>query len=161
MNSEYVEWHFSVFASQYNALESRFLFLARKYPDSFHTHEDVKFFKRVRTAMDTCLGCPDAKEYVMGDMLAGQRHGGAFLGKGYGHWRRIKNDMPPRYRLFFVFSSKERTVIYSWLNDSRSLRRDGHKNDVYAVFARLVASGKIPNLYRDLKAVSQNSADNH
>lgn len=148
------ERHFALFARRYAQLEDRLLYLAQKDPEGYVRHEEVKFFKRVRNAMNVCLEDPSRKEYEMGDLLARQQHNGKSLGKGHGHWRRIKKDMPSRYRLFFVFSLAACEVIFAWLNDEDSLRRAGHKKDVYAVFARLVASGKIPGLYSALKKES-------
>ncbi|MDR1380587.1 MAG: type II toxin-antitoxin system YhaV family toxin [Tannerella sp.] len=154
MTGNYTEWHFTLFSEQYKILENRLFFLASEFPDTFHTHEDVKFFKRIRTSMDKCLEYPEANEYALGDTLARQKYDGKLLGKNYSNWRRIKNNMPPRYRLFFVFSSGERIVIFSWLNDGSSLRREGHKSDVYAVFAKLIAGGKIPSLFSALQQES-------
>ena len=52
------------------------------------------------------------------------------------HWFRVKKQgLLPRYRLFFQFRSEApKTIIYAWLNDERTLRKAGDKNDVYAVF---------------------------
>jgi toxin YhaV len=104
--------------------------------------------------MDACLDDPGHSRYFCGRTLARQRYDDKQLGKGFAHWRRIKNDMPDRYRLFFQFSDAEMVVIFAWLNDQWCVRRNGDFNDVYAVFARLLAGGKIPNQFTELLAQS-------
>ena len=59
-------------------------------------------------------------------------------------FRRAKNlGMPPRYRLFWVFSERHRTIVFLYLNDETTLRKEGSSSDPYAVFSRLVARGEI------------------
>ena len=160
MTSPYTEWHFHLFAAQYGRMITRLLVLLQENPDSFAAHPEAKFFKKVRTRMDTALGEPGAKEYEIGNTLENQCYDGKKLGKGYSGWRRIKNGMPDRYRLFFQFSSPSHELVFAWLNDERSIRRAGHKNDVYAVFARLLASGTIPTEYRLLREQSSSPSPN-
>jgi toxin YhaV len=65
-----------------------------------------------------------------------------------------KQGMLPRYRLFFQFrSDAPKTIIYAWLNDEGSIRKDGDKHDVYAVFTAMLKSGRMPNSYAELIAI--------
>jgi toxin YhaV len=61
-----------------------------------------------------------------------------------------KNNLPPRYRLFFQFRSDAKTIIYAWLNDEATLRKEGAKTDVYAVFESMLAKGKPPTTWDEL-----------
>lgn len=62
--------------------------------------------------------------------------------------------MLPRYRLFFQFRSEApKTIIYAWLNDERTLRKAGDKNDVYAVFTTMLKNAKMPNSFAELMAM--------
>ena len=59
-------------------------------------------------------------------------------------FRRAKgHGLPQRYRLFWVFSEGNKTIIFLYLNDEETLRKEGARSDPYAVFARLVARGEI------------------
>ena len=40
--------------------------------------------------------------------------------------------------------------MLTWLNDESSIRRDGHKKDVYEVFKKMLNSNVIPNSYNEL-----------
>ena len=100
--------------------------------------------------MDACLTEPGHARYSCGSTLAKQRYKGKPLGKGYSHWRRIKNDMPDRYRLFFQYSGAEMHVIFAWLNDEHHIRKSGDPNDVYTTFARFLANREIPNFLLEL-----------
>jgi len=153
------EFHYSLFREQYVYRQMRFLHLLQEDRERNKQHPDVKFFIKLRKAMDTCLDEPGHARYYCGNTIAEQRYAGKQLGRGYAHWRRIKNDMPDRYRLFFQFSNRGRLVIFTWLNEPQDIRRDGSTNDVYAVFARLLAGGKIPNLFSDLLPQSSSMSD--
>jgi toxin YhaV len=159
MTKPYEEFHYSCFSAQYSYKQLRFVHLLKEDKERNKQHPEVKFFIKLRKAMDTCLGEPGHTRYYCGNTLAKQRYDDKQLGKGYTHWRRIKNDMPDRYRLFFQFSDCGMLVIFAWLNEHHDIRRDGAPNDVYAVFARLLAGGKIPNLFSDLMAQSTSISD--
>lgn len=79
---------------------------------------------------------------------------GKTLGKKHTVWRRVKRGLPPRYRLFFRFYSKEKRIIFVWLNDEGSIRKKGDKHDVYTVFKKMLDKGEIPQGYKDLIAES-------
>ena len=97
--------------------------------EEFAQHPDVKFAARIRKATKEIIPeNPDKKEY--------QLHGNL---KKY---RRYKQGLQ-RYRLFFVFSTKPPIILYLYLNDKSSLRKDGSKNDPYNVFSKFVEKKQI------------------
>ena len=86
---------------------------------------------------------------------------GNTLGKKFRHWKRAKKEMPPRYRVFFQFNSKNSSIILAWLNDEKSMRRDGHKNDVYNVFKKMLVNKTMPNTYDELIKNADEVCDNY
>lgn len=92
--------------------------------EEFSKHPDVKFAVRVRKAAKQIIPeDPDKKEY--------QLHGDL---KKY---RRYKQGLQ-RYRLFFAFATKPPIILYLYLNDKSSHRKEGSKNDPYNVFSKFV-----------------------
>lgn len=81
---------------------------------------------------------PQNKEYQQGDTL----------GKKYKHWFRVKFFQ--RYRLFYRFSVKHKTIIIGWVNDTDTLRTYGAKNDAYNIFAKMLKKGNPPGNWDDL-----------
>jgi toxin YhaV len=41
-------------------------------------------------------------------------------------------------------------VIYVWLNDEDSLRKEGSRTDVYQVFKRMLERGEVPSSLEEL-----------
>ncbi|MCH9628015.1 MAG: Ribonuclease toxin YhaV [Chlamydiales bacterium] len=104
--------------------------------EAFAQHPDVKFAARLRdAAFHTIPKDPNRKDY--------QLHGDL---KKY---RRYKQGLQ-RYRLFFTFSSKPPVILYLYINDKNSLRKEGDKNDPYKIFAKLVNQGKVSHDPNDL-----------
>lgn len=77
---------------------------------------------------------------------------GNTLGKGYRHWRCAR--IGRRFRLFFRYDSKEKVIVYAWMNDEHTLRSSGSKTDPYAVFARMLSQGNPPDDWTSLIAGS-------
>ena len=76
---------------------------------------------------------------------------GHTLGKQNGNWRRVKKGLPQRYRLFFMFATNPlQVVIYAWLNDEDTLRKEGSRTDVYEVFKRMLERGEVPSSIDEL-----------
>lgn len=69
------------------------------------------------------------------------RQGGT-LGFAYTGWFRAKFHQ--RFRLFFRFDSKRKAIVYAWVNSDGGLRKEGDRNDPYAVFRRMLERGKPP-----------------
>lgn len=97
--------------------------------EEFLQHPDVKFAERLRKATKEIIPeDPNKKEYQLRDELK--------------KYRRYKQGLQ-RYRLFFAFSVHHPTIIYLYINDKSSLRKDGDKNDPYAIFTKLVKQKKV------------------
>ena len=118
--------------------------LIKDDPTGFHHHPQYKFFEGVVGNIMVTVPANPANPIF---------RQGSTLGRKYQHWFRVKkHNLPPRYRLFFQFrSAAPKTIIYAWLNDEGSVRREGSKRDVYAVFSAMLDGGRMPNNYTDLE----------
>ncbi|MEX3776197.1 type II toxin-antitoxin system YhaV family toxin [Pseudomonas sp. MYb118] len=116
--------------------------LADEHPDRFHQHPHYKLLEKVDFSILVRVPAnPAASEYLQGNTL----------GKDCRHWRRVKSGLPNRYRLFFQFvGDAPKRIVYAWLNDVTTLRKDGARTDVYAVFKSLLKSGQMPSTFADL-----------
>ncbi len=63
------------------------------------------------------------REIVLRDPNAAEFRQGNTLGTDNRHWLRAKFHQ--RYRLFYRFSSKEKVIVYAWVNDENTLRKAG------------------------------------
>ncbi|MBI3980196.1 MAG: type II toxin-antitoxin system YhaV family toxin [Chloroflexi bacterium] len=99
-----------VFADRYRTLIARVTELCEELPPEEHRqHRTVKLLAQVtRLIRETIPANPDAPEFRLKQDLGKFRRA-----KGYG--------LPPRYRLFFVFSSRLRVIIFLYLNDDTTL----------------------------------------
>lgn len=98
-------------------------------------HPDVKLYVAVVDAIKQVRQNPAEKIYQLGNTLTDVHR----------DWRRVKEGLPPRYRLFFKFFSKQQEVYFVWLNDETTLRKAGAKTDVYKSFLRLLQSNTVPS----------------
>lgn len=92
------------------------------------------------------------REIIPRDPNAAEFRQGNTLGADNRHWFRAK--FHERYRLFYRFSSKEKVIVYAWVNDEGTLRKAGSKTDPYAVFRAMLDSGNPPGTMAELLAVS-------
>ncbi len=100
-------------------------------PEELNHHPSVKLAAQVHRLMtDIVPGDPDHPDFRLTGSLRRFRRA-----KGHG--------LPPRYRLFWTYSQAQRVIIFLYLNDERSLRKEGAKSDPYAVFRRMVERGDI------------------
>jgi toxin YhaV len=120
------------FAQRYDELRRE----ARRLQDAlseqaYRTHPTVKLAAAVhRLVTQVVPQDPNRPEFQLKGDLA--------------QYRRAKqHGLPPRYRLFWVFSSSERVIIFLYLNDETTLRKEGDQNDPYEIFARMVRRGEI------------------
>jgi toxin YhaV len=103
-------------------------------PDNFHQNANVKLLAALaKLILDVIPADPSRVEFRQGNTL----------GSEYRHWFRAK--FLGRFRLFFRYDSRARLIIYAWVNDERTLRQSGGKNDPYEVFKRMLKSGDPPN----------------
>ena len=101
---------------------------------NFRSDANVEPFPRLGELMQEMIpGDPSRREYRQGYTLA----------EAYRHWFRVK--FFGRFRLFFRYDSRSRIIVYTRVDDERSLRQRGGKSDPYEVFRRMLASGNPPN----------------
>lgn len=128
-------YYFKLFADRLTQLENDVSQLAQHQPQNYKSHPKTKLLKAVFDSITQDVPAdPGHEKFRLGKTL-----------ESYTNWRRVKRGLPPRYRLFFKFTSTRRKIIYAWLNDESTLRKDGDKNDVYEVFKRLLRRGEVPD----------------
>lgn len=121
-----------VFGDRYAALRDEARELKKRLgPEEWRQHPVVKLAAGVRRmVMEVVLQNPLAPAFrLRGDLAAFCRASGLAL--------------PPRYRLCWVASPSTHTVIFLYLNDETTLRKEGAKTDPYEVFRGLVRRGEI------------------
>ena len=92
------------------------------------------------------------REIIPRDPNAAELRQGNTLGADNRHWFRAK--FHERYRLFYRFSSKDKVIVYAWVNDENTLRKAGSKTDRYSVFRAMLDAGNPPGTMAELLAVS-------
>ena len=120
------------FLSAYGDLSARARRLKSELSEQkYAQHADVKLFLTVRAlTRDVIPGDPHRSDYR--------------LGGGLSKFRRTKgHGLPRRHRLFWVFSDQLKVIIFLYLNDSGSLRKEGARSDPYRLFATMVSRTEI------------------
>ena len=135
---------FQPFAERLAALKKEVERLRAKDPDGYHRHPTTVLLASAYKAITEAVpASPDHPQFRVGHTPGPQ----------YAHWRRVKRGLPPRYRLFYRFSSKPvRVIVYAWLNDEAPLRKAGARTDVYTAFQRMLARGEVPS---DIDALTE------
>ena len=118
------------------AFDTRWLTLLRKVTDQRKAKpgappastESVLLAALVRVIRDLIARDPNAPAFRLRNDLAA--------------WRRVR--FLGRLRLFYRFSSRHRIVVLTWLNDDKTLRKEGASTDPYTVFAAMLARGEVP-----------------
>ena len=129
----------ALFADQLRSLTKAVEELAKSAPESFQTHPKTKLLNAIRRfILETIPANPNAPEFRQGNTL----------GEDNRQWFRAK--FHERFRLFFRFSSKDKVIVYVWVNDEATLRKRGAATDVYEVFKRMLGSGYPPKSLDDL-----------
>lgn len=129
-------YYFHLFKTRMDTLQQKVERIAQNDPERLEHHKTAKLLKAViENVYKQIPAAPEHKQYRLGKTS----------GKEYTAWRRVKNrGLPPRYRLFFKFSSTNKAIIYARLNDVHSLRKEGAKTDVYEVFKKMLQRGEVP-----------------
>ena len=134
-------YYFRIFETQLIGLKERVIKLKAKDPDSYKKHKSTKLLASVyQVILDDVPTNPSDSKFLLGNTL----------GKGYRHWKRVKKGLPNRYRLFFRYENKQKVIIYVWMNDQGTLRKEGSKTDVYTVFEKMLTKGMVPDSIDDL-----------
>ena len=93
-------------------------------------------------------------ERIPRDPLAAIYRQGNTLGKTHRHWFRAKFG-GNRFRLFYRCDSAAKVIVYAWVNDRDTLRKEGAASDPYAVFAAMLARGNPPDGWPALLAAAR------
>lgn len=129
------------FRRTWAALRREVADLAAKDPEAYKRHPTTIFLRDVRDIiLAEVPSDPGSDRYQQGNKL----------GSKYRHWRRVK--FRGRFRLFFRYSSAQRAIIYVWLNDPNTLRKEGGRTDPYWVFRSMLDRHKPPTDWADLMA---------
>lgn len=133
-------YQYKLFTVQLNKLTAEVEKLAQSQPDTYKEHTRTKRLARIKKLM---------LEEIPSDPGHENWNQGNTLGSEYRRWKRAKFGQN-RFRLFFRYDSSRKVIIYAWVNDEKSLRKAGDKNDPYAIFKRGLQKGDPPD---DLNAL--------
>jgi toxin YhaV len=132
-------FQYPLFESQLKKLTEAVEQLSISQPDTYRAHPKTKLLATIHQYITESIPRdPNAPEFRQGDTL----------GPDNRHWFCAKFHQ--RYRLFFRFSTKDRVIVYVWVNDEFTLRKAGSRTDVYAVFKSMLKSGDPPRTLDDL-----------
>jgi toxin YhaV len=113
-----------------------------KDPKGWASAANAKVLAAVRSLIfETVPEDPTRSEYRQGSTLGAARK----------HWFRVKFGNG-RFRLFFRYSTTHKIIVYGWLNDEGTLRKEGARSDAYAVFRRMLEAGHPPDDWNELVA---------
>ncbi len=130
-----------LFSGQLLRLVEQVEALARKNPEDYREEAAARLLATINRYIREIIPCdPNAPEFRQGNTLGADNR----------HWFRAK--FHERYRLFYRFSSKEKVLIYAWVNDDRTLRKPGSKTDPHSVFRAMLESGDPPSSMEELLA---------
>jgi toxin YhaV len=130
---------YPLFHSQLEKLADRVQKLASQDPHGYESHPAAKLLATINHYITEAIPRdPNSPEYRQGNTLGADNR----------HWFRAK--FHGRYRLFYRFSSRERVIIYAWVNDEMSLRKAGAMTDPYKVFKTMLESAQPPNTFVEL-----------
>ncbi len=128
-----------LFDQQLRRLVEQVEALATKDPAGYKELPAAKLLATInRHIQETIPRDPSAPEFRQGNTLGSDNR----------HWFRAK--FHERYRLFYRFSSKEKVIIYAWVNDERTLRKSGSRTDPYHVFRAMLEAGDPPRTMEQL-----------
>ncbi|EIZ86603.1 hypothetical protein WYO_0713 [Methylobacterium sp. GXF4] len=136
-----------LFLDQLEDLVSRVEEARARDPDGYRNTRAAKLLAAVlRVAFGAIPTDPTRPEYRQGDTL----------GAKHKHWFRAK--FLQQYRLFFRYkeAAGRRVIVLAWVNDDQTRRAYGSRSDAYAVFQKMLRSGKPPD---DWDALLQEASD--
>ena len=136
------------FTRQLERLAEQVEALAAKDPTGYMEHPSEKLLITIRRIiLEKIPRDPNAAEFRQGNTL----------GVNNRQWFRAKFHQ--RFRLFFRFSSKEKVILYAWMNDERTLRKAGAKTDPYHIFREMLEAGDPPRTMEALLAQAREMED--
>ncbi len=129
-----VYWHYR-FRTIIMELIGNISNLKRTSPERLKGHPYVRLYVALVDTMTRIEQDPKLPCYYLGNTMGAEHR----------DWRRAKDGLPDRYRLFFKFFSSYQEIFFAWVNDEKTLRKEGAKTDCYAVFRRMLEKGQIPS----------------
>jgi toxin YhaV len=133
-------FQYPLFETQLKRLTEAVEKLSISQPDAYREHPKAKLLATIHRHVT---------EIIPRDSNAAEFRQGDTLGPDNRHWFRAK--LHQRYRLFFRFSTKDRVIVYVWVNDEFTLRKAGSKTDAYAVFKSMLNAGDPPRTLEALR----------
>lgn len=133
-------YQYKLFTEQLDTLISEVEKLRDAQSETYKEHGKSKRLARIRKLM---------LEEIPADPASQNWNQGNTLGKEFRHWKRAKFGQN-RFRLFFRYDGQHKVIIYAWINDDKTLRKEGDKNDPYAIFSKCLSRGEPPD---DLKSL--------
>lgn len=95
----------------------------------------AKLLRRILTIiLQEIPSDPQSSRYELGNTLGADARG----------WRRAK-FLRNRMRLFFRFDTASKVIVYAWVNDENTLRKEDAATDPYAVFRAMLVAGDPPH----------------
>jgi toxin YhaV len=114
-------------------------------PHNYAQRFKPKLLKQLQKVIKDVIADPLDPDYLLKGPLRG--------------WRRVKKrGLSNRYRLFFIVFMQEKEIVFVWLNDETTLRKQGSSSDVYRAFESIVNKGEIPK-ERDSLISASNKCD--
>jgi toxin YhaV len=135
---------YPLFDEQYDRLASKVEAAKKADPAHYESQPAYKLLATIERYIE---------QVIPGNPSSPQFRQGSTLGNDNRHWFRAK--FHERYRLFFRFSTKDKIIIYAWVNDESTLRKSGSKTDPYALFQGMLKSGNPPANLEELIAASR------
>jgi toxin YhaV len=136
-------YEYPLFRLQLDKLAAQVEALRAKDPVGYRDHAATKLLTTInRYTREVIPRDPNAAEFRQGNTL----------GVDNRHWFRAK--FHERYRLFYRFSSRDRVIVYAWVNDESTLRKAGARTDPYTVFRGMLEAGDPPDSLVELMARS-------
>ncbi len=142
---------YPAFKVVYDGLVGEVERLAAASPNDYASHPKAKLLARInKLILDEIPADPGNKDFRLGKAL----------GSGHKNWFRAK-FLKSRFRLFYRYDSTSKAIIYCWINDENTLRKEGAKTDPYVIFRSMLESGRPPSDWCELVETVVVSAKSH
>ena len=135
-------YYLELFLITFMQLKGEVKSLQQKTPERLKGHPKVKLYIDIVKVLKEIENDPTQAQYNLGNTL----------GTSYRKWKRVKKGLPDRYRLFFFYRSSpvpEITIV--WINDEKTLRKEGAKSDCYNVFKKMLDSNKMSSVRYEIQ----------
>ena len=126
---------YKLFSDQIVELKTEVKKVQNSNPESYKEHPKTKRLLRIKQLIfDEIPAEPGHERWNQGNSL----------GTEFKLWKRAKFGKN-RFRLFFRYDSTNKIIIYAWVNNENTLRKEGDKNEPYAIFAKGLRKGDPPS----------------